>query len=196
MASSYGAFMQNKRFQGLRRVGRVAGWFGWVLTILGIAALLVPTLLGFDRYVIVSGSMHGTFDRGAVVFSKAKAVSDLRVGDVITYRPPAPTGINHLVTHRISDRSVNEDGTVTYRTKGDANPGKDPWIFQLTNTKQNVMQFSVPMIGYALIALSNPHVRIALISVPALIIAAMALYDLVGEPIRNRRNRRSRLQAA
>lgn len=181
--------MKNTRFQGLRKLGRVAGWIGWAISIVGIAALLVPTLLGYDRYVIVSGSMHGTFDRGAVVFSKAKAVSTLRVGDVITYRPPAQTGVTHLVTHRISDRTVNEDGTVTFRTKGDANPGKDPWTFSLVNTNQNVMRFSVPVVGYALIALSNPQVRIVLISVPALVIAGMALYDLVGEPIRNRRRR-------
>lgn len=185
--------MKSTRFQGLRRVARVVGWLGWAVTALAIAALLIPTFLGFDRYVIVSGSMHGTFDRGAVVFSKAKPVSDLAVGDVITYRPPAPTGINHLVTHRISDRTVNEDGTITYRTKGDANPGKDPWTFQLVNPTQNVMEFSVPTVGYALIALSNPHVRVALISIPALIIAGMALYDLIGEPIRNRLRR---LQAA
>lgn len=185
--------MKTKRFSGLRKVGRVAGWLGWAVTVLGIAALLVPTLLGYDRYVIVSGSMHGTFDRGAVVFSQAKEVSELRVGDVITYRPPAATGINHLVTHRISDRTVNEDGSIMFRTKGDANPGKDPWTFSLVNQKQNVMRFSVPTVGYGLIALSNPQFRLALISVPAAIIALMALYDLVGEPIRNRRRR---LQAA
>lgn len=181
--------MKNTRFRGLRIAGQAAMWIGWGVTVAAIAALLVPTLLGYDRYVIVSGSMHGTFDRGAVVFSKAKPVTDLRVGDVITYRPPAATGVNHLVTHRLSDRTVNEDGTVMFRTKGDANPGKDPWTFSLVNTKQNVMKFSVPTVGYALIWLANPHVRMVLIGIPALVIAGMALFDLIGEPIRSRRRR-------
>ncbi|MDP1792733.1 MAG: hypothetical protein Q8K63_01240, partial [Acidimicrobiales bacterium] len=98
-------------------------------------------------------------------------------------------GINHLVTHRISDRTVNDDGSIMFRTKGDANPGKDPWTFSLVNTDQNVMQFSVPVVGYGLIALSNPQFRMILIGVPALIIAGMALLDLVGEPLRARRRR-------
>jgi signal peptidase len=172
----------------------VALWLGWAVTVAAIGALLVPTLLGYDRYVIVSGSMHGTFDRGAVVFSKAKDVSALRKGDVITYRPPAATGVTHLVTHRIAERTVNEDGSVMFRTKGDANPGMDPWTFSLVNTKQNVMKFSVPTVGYALIWLSNPHVRMVLIGIPAVVIAGMALFDLIGEPIRARRRRG--LQAA
>lgn len=185
--------METTRFRRLRIAGRIMGWLGWAVSVLGIAALVLPTMLGYDRYVIVSNSMEGVFERGAVVFSKAKPVGELAMGDVITYRPPAQTGINHLVTHRISDRTVNDDGTIMFRTAGDANPGKDPWTFSLLKEKQNVMEFSVPVVGYALIALSSQQVRLALITVPAVIIAGMALYDLVGEPLRNRRRR---LQAA
>lgn len=185
--------METKRFKGLRLAGRALGWVGWGVSVVGIIVLLVPTLLGYQRYVIVSNSMSGLFERGAVVFSKPQPVSELGVGDVITYRPPAATGINHLVTHRVSDRTVNEDGSIMFRTKGDANPGKDPWTFTLVNQEQNVMEFSVPVVGYALIALSNQQVRLALITVPAVVIAAMALYELIGEPLRNRRRR---LQAA
>src|SRR5579859_2396330 len=128
---------------------RVIGMTGWVLVVAAIAALLVPSLLGFDRYVIVSGSMTGTFNRGSVVFSKPKPVADLKVGDVITYMPPAPTGVNHLVSHRIHSIQLADDGTTrVFRTKGDANPGADPWTFALTGQKQNVMHFSVPYVGY------------------------------------------------
>ncbi len=181
--------MENTRFRAVRVIGKVVGWIGWAITVGGIVALLVPTLLGFDRYVIVSNSMKGTFERGAVVFSQAKPVGELHIGDVITYRPPANTGITHLVTHRISDRTVNDDGTILFRTKGDANPGKDPWTFSLVNGNQNVMKFSVPVVGYGLIALSNPQFRMVLIGVPALAIAGMALFDLIAEPIRSRRRR-------
>ena len=70
---------------------------------LGVAALMfVPGVLGFDRYVITGGSMSGTFERGALVFERQVPVADLRVGDVITYLPPADSGVTELVTHRIS----------------------------------------------------------------------------------------------
>lgn len=145
----------------------------------GIAALLVPSLLGFDRYVIVSGSMHPLLDRGSVVFSKPEAVDQLKVGDIITYQPPASTGVNHLVTHRLSYAKVAADGTRTFRTKGDANPGNDPWTFNLINQKQNVYRFSVPLVGYALLALANPHMRMLVIGIPAAVIALASLAELV-----------------
>ena len=50
--------------------------------------MLLPGLLGYQRYVITSGSMTGTYDRGSVVFDKVVPVADLQVGDAITYTPP------------------------------------------------------------------------------------------------------------
>src|SRR3954453_18755676 len=85
--------------------------------------VLVPALLGFQRYVITSGSMTGTYDRGSLVFDRVVATSSLRAGDVITFRPPGQVG---LVTHRIvSVRTVH--GRRVLRTKGDANPVADAW---------------------------------------------------------------------
>ena len=66
------------------------------------ALMVVPALFGIQRYVIVSGSMTGTYDRGSVVFDQVVPVASLKVGDVITYRPPAGAGPDHLVTHRIA----------------------------------------------------------------------------------------------
>ena len=85
---------------------------------------------------------------------------DLRVGDVITYQPPADSGVDHLVTHRI----VSIEGDV-YRTKGDANADVDPWTFQLTSTSQSRVSYSVPYVGYVFLALQDrdaadaPHRR-------------------------------------
>ena len=169
---------------------RIIGLLGWLVVVAAIAALIVPKLLGYDRYVIVSGSMHGTFDRGGVVFSKPKPVADLKVGDVITYMPPAATGVNHLVSHRIHSIEVADDGvTRVFRTKGDANPGDDPWTFALTGTQQNVMRFSVPVVGYALLALANPHFRMLLVGLPAAWIALMSLLDLFDISVRLPRRR-------
>ena len=38
-------------------------------------AVLVPALLGYQRYVITSGSMTGTYDRGSLVFDKVVPTS-------------------------------------------------------------------------------------------------------------------------
>ena len=48
------------------------------------AFLVGPALMGWERYVIVSGSMTGTYDRGSLVFDEVVATKSLKVGDVIT----------------------------------------------------------------------------------------------------------------
>ena len=142
------------------------------------AAMLVPALFGMHRYVITGGSMEGTYDRGSIVFDKAVPVSDLKVGDVITYTPPASSGIAGLVTHRIV--SIREQGAQgeSFRTKGDANPDPDPWRFQLSQPTQARVAFSIPYLGFAIAALSMMQVRMLLIGLPALLIAIALIVRL------------------
>jgi signal peptidase I len=139
---------------------------------LGLAAtMLVPPVLGLQRYVVTGGSMDGTYDRGSIVFDDEVAVSDLQVGDVITYRPPAEAGIDGVVTHRIV--SIRDHGTEGpfFRTKGDANESVDPWRFTLDQPTQAKVAFHVPYVGYGLAALSVREVRMLVIGLPALLIA-------------------------
>ena len=152
----------------------------WVLTFALIALLFLPTVLGFSRYAIVGGSMSPTIDKGSAAFARPVPVGDLEVGDVITYVPPADSGVQTLVTHRIVDISRSEAGTPLFRTKGDANDGVDPWEFTLTAEEQNVVEFAVPHLGTALTRLSDPSFRRLLIGIPAGIIALRALAELMG----------------
>jgi signal peptidase I len=135
------------------------------------AAMLLPAAFGYQRYVITSGSMTGTYDRGSIVFDKAVPASDLEVGDVITYSPPASSHVSGMITHRIvSIHNHGEDG-VSYRTKGDANPDPDPWRFKLDQPTQAKVAFSIPYLGYGIAALSMLPIRMLIIGVPALLIA-------------------------
>jgi signal peptidase I len=152
--------------------------FGSVLCAVALVlaiAVLVPALLGFQRYVITSGSMTGTYDRGSVVFDRVVATSSLRGGDVITFRPPGQAG---LVTHRIvSVRVVDRQRVFT--TKGDANRTPDVWgAVTLHDARQARVVSHVPYLGYALAALSDRRARILIIGVPALLIALSTLAAL------------------
>lgn len=180
VAASVAVAAPSRARRWARRTSQVVGVASWLVALAGILLLLVPTLVGYDRYVIVSGSMHPLLDRGSVVYSKAVPVEDLRVGDIITYTPPPGSGVDHLVTHRISSIRVAEDGAFVFNTKGDANVGADPWTFELVRGEQNVMQHAIPLLGYVFIAMSDPHLRMLVIGIPAGIIALMALVELVG----------------
>ena len=100
-----------------------------LVVILGPVSVLVllPIGLGLQRYVMsgdtMDGERSGSIPRGSLVYERLVPVDDLRVGDVITYRPPPSSGEDDLVTHRIV--SIGPEGVVT---QGDAEPRPDPWV--------------------------------------------------------------------
>jgi signal peptidase I len=139
---------------------------------LGLAGLmLLPGLLGYQRYVITSGSMTGTYDRGSIVFDDVVSVSDLRVGDAITYTPPPGSGPSGRITHRIVWIGSDQFDRPALRTQGDANESADPWTFTLDGPTQARVAFHVPYVGYVLSALAIRQARMLLIGLPALLIA-------------------------
>lgn len=153
------------------------------------AVTLAPAALGLQHYVIVSGSMSGSYDRGSVVFDEQVPVHALHVGDVITYSPPtrgraAPT--TELVTHRIFSIAP-AGGREVFRTKGDANQAPDPWTFTLDQPTQAKVVGHVPYLGYALAALEIRWVRMLAIGVPAMLVAISVLAGMAGEARAERR---------
>lgn len=143
--------------------------------LLTVGALLLPALLGYQRYVITGGSMTGTIPRGAVIYSRLTPVEALREGDIITFVPP---GLSRPVTHRIVAIEPDGDGEPVFTTKGDFNEAADPWEVHLTDPVQARYAFHVPYLGYALAALAVRQVRMLLIGVPAVIIALSMLVSL------------------
>ena len=164
----------------VRRLGGLVVNVVLVTLTLGAIAYVVPSFLGYERYVITGGSMSGTIEKGSVVFSKNTPAADLEVGDVITYQPPADSGVNTLVTHRILSMEPGENGSTVFRTQGDANPDPDPWTFSLVDTEQPVVQHAVPTVGWVMIAMADREIRMLVVGLPAAIIALMALVQLIG----------------
>jgi len=157
------------------RIGSIAGSVLMLAVLLLSVAYVIPSLLGYQRYIITGGSMTGTYDKGSVVFEQVESASELRVGDVITYLPPASSGVTNLVTHRLVRAHTGQDGTTTYRTKGDFNPSEDPWTFTLDHAEQPVVRFHVPYIGWFFLFLADPHHRMLLIGIPAAIVALLSI---------------------
>jgi signal peptidase len=170
---------------------RTAGRFTFnvllVVVFLGSAAFVAPSLMGYERYVITTGSMTGTYDPGSIVFDEKVPTEQLAVGDAITYQPPAVSGIDQVITHRIV--SIDRTGTApVYRTKGDANPQRDPWTFQLSQPVQPRVSYSVPYAGHVFLALADRHTRMLFIGIPAALIALLSLVE-VARALRPRRDR-------
>jgi signal peptidase I len=96
-------------------LGRAWLWF-WAAC---LAITLMPILIGWHPYVIVTGSMEPGIEAGDVVLASPRPVIEDSVGRVISFEDPARA--DHVLTHRLV--SINEDGTLV--TKGDANPTAD-----------------------------------------------------------------------
>ncbi|MGC5198769.1 signal peptidase I, partial [Aphanothece microscopica] len=136
-------------------------------------------------------SMSGSIERGSIVFTRNVPVTALAVGDVITYIPPASSGITHLVTHRISAIELN-DSSMVFSTKGDANASADPWAFTLDAADQARVDFAVPGLGFVFIALADPSTRMLALGIPAGLVALFCVAEIV-VVVRSRSSERASL---
>jgi signal peptidase I len=151
-------------------LGRVVLGLGCLLLI----ATLVPGVLGYQRFVVVGGSMEPNIHRGSLVFDEVVPVTRLGIGDVITYVPP---GYSHAVTHRIIARELQR-GEWVFRTRGDANEDPDLRPFTLDRPAQARVALAVPYVGYLLMLLASPQARLFLLVLPAFALALFMLARL------------------
>lgn len=144
--------------------------------------VLLPAGLGLQRYVMTGDSMDsgaaGGIPQGAVVFERAVPVGDLRRGDVITFRPPASSGVDGLVTHRIV--SIGPRGILT---RGDAEPARDPWVLEPRQATLPRVVYTLPWVGYLYLVIFHPVTRVVLAAAVALLVL------LVAAEVRRRRER-------
>jgi len=169
-----------------------------ICAVIVAALLVVPLLLGYERYVITSGSMTGTIDKGSVVYSEVVPADTLKVGDIITFTPPAVYKVDDLVTHRIHAISHPHEahGNPVFRTKGDANAEPDPWEIPLDDGKAPLEKAHIPYVGYIYLALAIPWVRILLITIPALLIGLLTVISVWREAGREAEAERQALKDA
>jgi signal peptidase len=118
-----------------------------------LVALILETYIGvayisnnFTPFMVVtSGSMEPTLKVGDLIYVKGVAPADIKVGDVITFKPPANYLQGTLITHRVIDVTYDSN-EVYYRTRGDNNPSDDPWTIKSSDII-GVQKAIVPGIG-------------------------------------------------
>lgn len=104
---------------------------GLLLAVLfaAVAALGIGRFCFGLRYVpILTGSMSPGMPTGSLAILTPLHAQDIRVGQVIAFRPPAPYTPpgGAAVVHRVESLTT-VDGMRVLTTKGDANPVADPW---------------------------------------------------------------------
>ena len=131
-------------------------------------AVLGPLVLPYRVMVVRSGSMRPTIAVGALAIYRPVSSAELHPGDVIAFAHPERPG--ETVTHRIV-KVEEADGKRSFVTKGDANGQPDAWLVPATGTGWRY-RFSVPVAGYALVAVGSSLGRAVMLAV---VVASLAL---------------------
>jgi signal peptidase len=190
---------RHRRPRRRRHRSQIVSGIALTIAIVLFIAMVIPWLLGFQRYVIVSGSMEPTIPVGSVVYDEIVPVEELAVGDIITFVPPAEFGLDHPVTHRIVSITDAPNGELEFRTKGDANETIDPWAFYLDGPDQARVVRHIEYVGYFYIFLSQRWVQLFLIAIPATVIFGyllVALWRLAGDSVVEERHKQRASGAA
>ena len=147
--------------------------------LVGIVALvgfgLLPRTGWYRPVTVLSGSMEPTFSPGDVVVVTPEPVSQVRVGQMISYR--IPVGDHHVQTHRVI-KVVRGGAHPVVKTKGDANDAADPWTAQLHGTTAWRVRAVLPKVGWIVFWFRSPLVHELTVLVAPLLLALLGVLQI------------------
>jgi len=149
-----------------------------VLLAIAYGALIAA---GYHPVAVYSGSMVTALPVGSLAVDKQIQASSLRVGDIVTFNDPYVYG--RVVTHRVV-AIFHTDHGLAYRTKGDANPARDPWTIQLPGRVGRVA-FQVPYVGYLLVYAQTREIRNVLLLLASTMVLVSVLRAIWRSPSRD-----------
>lgn len=74
--------------------------------------------------IILTDSMEPVFSSGDLIICHTMDAETVKEGDIICFYDPAGNGTT-TVTHRVTEVTTDENGTLAWKTKGDANNAED-----------------------------------------------------------------------
>ena len=150
-------------------------------TALLVVALLVAALsaggaaLGYRGVAILSGSMEPAISTGDLAVVDTIRASEMRVGDVVTFRAEA----GFSVTHRVTAVRTKSDGALAVTTRGDANVAPERWATSPKATVGRVVT-TVPELGALTRWTASENGRLIVLGIVAAFGAGLALRRIWG----------------
>lgn len=132
-------------------IKKISNFFSTVILIIVIVvaiALVLPHLLGYKTYAVISGSMEPKLHIGSLAYVKPSSPEDIKEGDIITFLMSEDAAL--VATHRVITINLKDE---FFMTKGDANDSEDaPITF---NKLIGKTLFSIPYLGYLTVYLKT-----------------------------------------
>lgn len=150
----------------------------------------VPSFFGYKPFIVLSGSMEPTILTGDVVLIKEASVGDVAEEDIITFRVGDNT--DTIITHRVTE-VLEEEGVVTFLTKGDANTGADAGVVSAEDLEGKYIA-RVGGLGSFAMFLQTPVGMLIFVVTPLMM---FIVYDIINRNLRSRKrnSRESELEA-
>lgn len=136
---------EKKTQKGEDKIGAV-GIIGIILCVLLVPILLmnvtmivkglvnpskVPTVAGYAPLIVLTDSMYPEIKSGDLIIVKTADAESIQEGDIIAFFDPDGSGTS-VLTHRVVE-VTEENGSLAFRTKGDANNAEDPTLAPAEN---------------------------------------------------------------
>ena len=182
--------IKNKFQKILHFIASVISWTVFTLLILCLALLLYyfvcTKLLAtkgdkyepfFSLYTIISPSMTPNINVYDVIVNlKVKSPDDISIGDVITFVSKSPECLGATVTHRVIGIEHDDNGKISYQTKGDANLISDSALAPYENVIGKV-SYRIPKLGRVQFFLASKLGWLLLLFFPAFYILLRSLIN-------------------
>lgn len=137
----------------LRSLGRGLAWGALALVgLVAVLVLVVPSVIGAQRYTILGGSMEPAIPLGSLVVVQPREFDDVRVGDVVTFQ--LESGEAAVATHRVVGEGRLGDGERVLVTQGDANDSADLEPVRAPQIR-GVLLYSIPLLGWMNVLISG-----------------------------------------
>jgi signal peptidase len=133
----------------------------------------VPSIGGFLPLIVLTDSMYPNIQSGDLIICNTADAERVSVGDVIAFYDPAGNGTS-IVTHRVAD-ITEENGTLAFQTKGDANNTVDSALVPAENLV-GVYHTRIAGAGRVAMFLQTTNGLILCVFVPLILLIG---YDLI-----------------
>ncbi len=116
-----------------------------------VIVVLTSGLFTYQALTIGSGSMSPKIEKGDIIILrsvKKAEVNKIKKGDILVHNHD-----NKIIVHRVIKKS-NNNGNITFRTKGDHNNAKDSWTVKQDDVI-GIVKFRIKWIGMPTVALNE-----------------------------------------
>lgn len=165
---------------GIRILRKFCSLTGMLLILLVIALcsmLVLPGVLNYHMYHVLSGSMEPEMPVGSLIYVHAEPPEEVQENEIIAfYSSLEDSGI---ITHRVVKNNVVSG---IFRTKGDANEQEDPLPVPYDNYIGRVT-WILPGMGAFLTGMTSLNGKIA----AACVVVLGVLLNLLGSAGRNKK---------